>query len=49
MISSTFFDLKQVRADLARFLEKELGCSPLVSEWSSFPIDPDADTIEKLP
>src|SRR5690349_3760353 len=46
MISSTFFDLKQVRADLARFLSAEMGCTPLASEWPSFPIDPDADTIE---
>ena len=46
MISSTFFDLKQVRADLAQFLGDELGCVVLASEWPSFPIDPNADTIE---
>lgn len=46
MISSTCFDLKQVRSDLARFLGEQLGCIPLVSEWSSFPIDPDVNTIE---
>ncbi|HXO21918.1 MAG TPA: DUF4062 domain-containing protein [Thermoanaerobaculia bacterium] len=46
MISSTFFDLKQVRSDLARFLGEQLGCIPLVSEWPSFPIDPDVNTIE---
>jgi hypothetical protein len=46
MISSTFFDLKQVRADLARFLVEQLGYKPLVSEWSSFPIDPTMNTIE---
>jgi uncharacterized protein DUF4062 len=46
MVSSTFFDLKQVRANLARFLSEELGCRPLISEWPSFPIDPDADAIE---
>jgi hypothetical protein len=46
MISSTFFDLKQVRANLASFLERELGYMPLASEWPSFPIDPDTDTIE---
>jgi hypothetical protein len=45
MISSTFFDLKQVRADLSRAIE-ELGCNPLASELHSFPIDPDAETIE---
>jgi hypothetical protein len=46
MISSTFFDLKHVRADLGRFISEELGCRPLVSELPSFPIDPDVDTIE---
>lgn len=46
MISSTFFDLKQVRANLARFLEEQLGCIPLISEWPSFPVDPDVNTIE---
>jgi hypothetical protein len=46
MISSTFFDLKQVRADLAKFITDEMGCTALLSEWPSFPIDPDADTIE---
>lgn len=46
MISSTFFDLKQVRSDLAAFLREDLGCMPLVSEWSSFPVDPDVNTIE---
>lgn len=46
MISSTFFDLKQVREDLARFVADGLGCRPLISEWSSFPIDPDVDTLE---
>ena len=46
MISSTFFDLKQVRANLAGFLREQLGYTLLMSEWSSFPIDPDVDTIE---
>jgi Domain of unknown function (DUF4062) len=46
MVSSTFFDLKQVRADLGRFLVDHLGCTPLISEWASFPIDPDVNTIE---
>src|SRR5215212_4040905 len=46
MISSTFFDLKQIRANLARFLSDEVGCRPLISEWPSFPVDPNVDTIE---
>ena len=46
MISSTFYDLKQVRAGLVNFLVDDLGFEPLVSEASSFPVEPDLDTIE---
>jgi hypothetical protein len=46
MVSSTFYDLGQVRSDLMDFLQDELGYSPLLSEFASFPVDPDADTIE---
>jgi hypothetical protein len=46
MVSSTFYDLQQIRKDLADFLLKDLGFNPLLSEMNSFPIDPDADTIE---
>jgi hypothetical protein len=46
MVSSTFYDLGQVRSDLMDFLQDELGYNPLLSEFSSFPVDPDADTIE---
>ena len=46
MVSSTFYDLSQVREDLRVFLEDEAGYRPLLSEHPSFPIDPDADTIE---
>lgn len=45
-ISSTFYDLNQVRADLVGFAEDQLGYRPLVSELPSFPVDPNADTIE---
>jgi hypothetical protein len=45
MISSTFYDLRQIRADLARFIADELGYTPLLSELPSFPIDPDLDTV----
>lgn len=45
-LSSTFYDLRQVRADLDSFVEGQLGYRCLASEKSSFPIDPDADTIE---
>ncbi|MET0396153.1 MAG: DUF4062 domain-containing protein [Longimicrobiaceae bacterium] len=46
MVSSTFYDLRQIRADLGCFLEDDLGYRALLSEHRSFPVDPDADTIE---
>lgn len=46
MVSSTFYDLSQVREELRKFLQDEVGYRPLLSEHPSFPIDPDADTIE---
>lgn len=46
MVSSTCFDLKQVRADLLDFIQGQAGYVPLFSELSSFPIDTDVDTIE---
>src|SRR2546426_4163085 len=44
--SSTFYDLRQVRADLTAFIVDELGYVPLLSELNSFPVDPDAATAE---
>jgi hypothetical protein len=46
MVSSTFYDLRQVRNDLGHFIEHELGYRALLSEYSSFPVDPDFDTVE---
>jgi hypothetical protein len=46
MVSSTFYDLRQIRADLTNFLSDDLGFVPLLSEIASFPVDPDVDTIE---
>ncbi len=46
MVSSTFYDLRQVRAELATFITDDVGYIPLLSELSSFPVDPDLDTIE---
>jgi len=45
MVSSTFYDLRQIRADLARFITDELGYVPLLSELPSFPVDPNLDTV----
>src|SRR6266498_2099596 len=45
-LSSTFYDLRQVRADLADFVADRLGYRLLASEHPSFPIDPSNDAIE---
>ena len=46
MISSTYYDLKQIRKDIADFFEDDLGYGVLRSETDSFPIDPDVGTVE---
>jgi hypothetical protein len=44
-VSSTCYDLRQVRADMKQFIES-FGFKPVLSEYPSFPIDPDVGTIE---
>lgn len=44
-VSSTCYDLSQIRADLHDFIYS-LGYHPTLSESNSFPIDPDNDTLE---
>ncbi|SRR6266446_2064072 len=44
-VSSTCYDLQQVRADLRQFVES-LGFEPMMSEYNSFPVDPNAAAIE---
>lgn len=43
-VSSTCYDLSQVRSDLADF-SRSLGLEPILSELDSFPIDPSIDTV----
>lgn len=43
-VSSTCYDLAQVRHDLGLFFES-LGMTPLLSEFNSFPVDPDLDAL----
>ena len=45
-VSSTYFDLKQIRVDVRHFLEDELGHSALLSEQRTFPVDPSRALIE---
>jgi Domain of unknown function (DUF4062) len=44
-VSSTFFDLEQVREDI-RTTITQLGHEPLLNEYPSFPVLPDLDTVE---
>jgi hypothetical protein len=44
-VSSTCYDLSQIRSDLFDFLSST-GYHPILSEYGTFPIDPDNDTIE---
>lgn len=43
-VSSTCYDLKQIRKDLQEFISL-MGHQPIMSEFDSFPIDPNTDTI----
>ena len=45
-VSSTCYDLKQVREDLKDFFEINYGFQAMLSEFSSFPIDPCIGTFE---
>lgn len=44
-VSSTCYDLAQVRQDLNSFF-KSMGLHPILSEFSSFPVDPNLGAIE---
>lgn len=45
-VSSTCYDLKQVREDLKSFFEQNYGFQAMLSEFDSFPIDPCKGTFE---
>jgi len=44
-VSSTCYDLAQLRADLRDFAES-IGFEPILSELDTFPVDPSRDTVE---
>jgi len=44
-VSSTCYDLSQLRADLRDFAES-IGFEPVLSELDTFPVDPSTDTVE---
>jgi hypothetical protein len=43
-VSSTCYDLKQIRIDLRQFIES-VGFEPMLSEFDSFPVDPTLNTV----
>src|SRR5687768_1322938 len=43
-VSSTCYDLKQLRADLYQYLENA-GLDPVLSEYPTFPVNPDTATV----
>lgn len=45
-VSSTCYDLKQIREDLKDFFEENYGFKTMLSEFDSFPIDPCKGTFE---
>lgn len=45
-VSSTCYDLSQVRSDLKDFIENHLGFDAVLSEYDSFPLDPNISAIE---
>jgi hypothetical protein len=44
-VSSTYYDLRQVRKDLGGFLAS-VGCTPVLSETSTFPVMPGRGTVD---
>ncbi|MGA2395533.1 MAG: DUF4062 domain-containing protein [Candidatus Lustribacter sp.] len=46
MVSSTFYDLREIRQQLASMISDELGYKALISESPLFPIEPDIAAIE---
>jgi hypothetical protein len=45
-LSSTFYDLQHLRAELGSFVTDSLGYQVLASEHATFPVDPDANAVE---
>ena len=45
-LSSTFYDLQQVRANIAQFVQDELRYGLLASEHPSLPVDPTITAVE---
>lgn len=44
-VSSTCYDLKQIRKNIQDFISNDMGYEAILSEYDSFPIDPDINTV----
>lgn len=45
-VSSTCYDLKQVRTDIRNFIRDQLGYEAILSEFDSFPLEPEISAVE---
>jgi len=45
-VSSTCYDLKQIRSDIKEFVCEQLGYEAILSEFDSFPLEPEAYAVE---
>ena len=45
-VSSTCYDLKQIREDIRDFFQNSYGLEVMLSEFDSFPVDPCIGTFE---
>lgn len=45
-VSSTCYDLKQVRTDIRDFISNQLGYEAILSEFDSFPLEPEISAVE---
>lgn len=45
-LSSTCYDLKQIRTDIKKFFEENLGFDIFLSEYTSFPVNPETTAVD---
>lgn len=45
-VSSTCYDLKQIRNDIRDFISEDLGYEAILSEFDSFPLEPEISAVE---
>ena len=45
-LSSTCYDLKQIRTDIKKYFEENLGFEIFLSEYNSFPVNPETTAID---